>query len=181
MPHHLVVTAMGRDRPAVAHALIAFVSQCGCNIVDSQLAILGQEFTLSLLLSGDWNALARLESTLPEEAQKLALITLIKRTQQAEPAPDRPSATAVLLVPDSPGLISRLTDFIRRQGWDIRALQSVTLSEQQLLRAGVVIRLPAQADLPQAAHAFKAFAQTLGALQAHFTPTPNQEENPCQS
>lgn len=181
MPHHLVVTAMGQDRPAVAHALIAFISECGCNIVDSQLAIMGQEFTLSLLLSGDWNALARLESTLPEEAQQLALITLTKRTQQAQPMPDRPSATAVLLVPDKPGLISQLTDFIRQQTWDIQALQSVTLSEQQMLRAGVVIRLPAQSDLRQAAQQFKAFAQTLGALQAHFTPTPNQEENPCQS
>jgi glycine cleavage system transcriptional repressor len=33
------------------------VSSCGCNIEDSRLAMLGDEFTFIMLLSGSWNAI----------------------------------------------------------------------------------------------------------------------------
>lgn len=45
--HYLVITALGADRPGIVNAITRHVSSCGCNIEDSRLAMLGEEFTSS--------------------------------------------------------------------------------------------------------------------------------------
>ena len=80
MIHHLVVTAIGTDRTGIVNQVIRHVSECGCNIVDSRLAILGREFTFIMLLSGEWNAITQVEHSLPRKSHELELITLMKRT-----------------------------------------------------------------------------------------------------
>lgn len=63
--HYLVITALGADRPGIVNTITRHVSSCGCNIEDSRLAMLGEEFTFIMLLSGTWNAITLIESTLP--------------------------------------------------------------------------------------------------------------------
>ena len=82
MTQNLVITALGSNSPGIVHKLIGHVSNCGCNIVDSRLAIFGNEFTLIMLLSGEWNAMIQLESSLPLKSQELDLITMMKRTER---------------------------------------------------------------------------------------------------
>lgn len=55
--HYLVITALGADRPGIVNTITRHVSSCGCNIEDSRLAMLGEEFTFIMLLSGSWNAI----------------------------------------------------------------------------------------------------------------------------
>ncbi len=61
--HYLVITALGADRPGIVNTITRHVSSCGCNIEDSRLAMLGEEFTFIMLLSGSWNAITLIEST----------------------------------------------------------------------------------------------------------------------
>jgi len=63
--HFLVITALGADRPGIVNTITRHVSSYGCNIEDSRLAMLGEEFTFIMLLSGSWNAITLIESTLP--------------------------------------------------------------------------------------------------------------------
>ena len=67
--HYLVITALGADRPGIVNTITRQVSSCGCNIEDSRLAMLGDEFTFIMFLSGSWNAITLIESTLPQKAQ----------------------------------------------------------------------------------------------------------------
>lgn len=67
--HYLVITALGADRPGIVNTITRHVSSCGCNIEDSRLAMLGEEFTFIMLLSGSWNAITLIESTLPQKAR----------------------------------------------------------------------------------------------------------------
>ncbi|MDI4746093.1 hypothetical protein MJL33_33540, partial [Salmonella enterica subsp. enterica serovar Kentucky] len=39
------MTALGADRPGIVNTITRHVSSCGCNIEDSRLAMLGDEFT----------------------------------------------------------------------------------------------------------------------------------------
>ncbi|MDU7469771.1 MAG: ACT domain-containing protein, partial [Serratia marcescens] len=48
--HYLVITALGADRPGIVNTITRHVSSCGCNIEDSRLAMLGEEFTFIMLL-----------------------------------------------------------------------------------------------------------------------------------
>ena len=61
------------------------VSSCGCNIEDSRLAMLGDEFTFIMLLSGSWNAINLIESTLPLKGAELELLIVMKRTTARPP------------------------------------------------------------------------------------------------
>lgn len=43
--HYLVITTLSTDRPGIVNTITRHVSSCGCNIEDSRLAMLGEEFT----------------------------------------------------------------------------------------------------------------------------------------
>ena len=64
METHLVITATGADRPGIVDEFARVVADCGCNIGDSRMAVLGSEFAMVVLLSGNWNAIAKLEHNL---------------------------------------------------------------------------------------------------------------------
>ncbi|MFM2486397.1 ACT domain-containing protein [Celerinatantimonas yamalensis] len=124
MEHHLVITAVGRDRPDIVNQLTRHVSDCDCNIVDSRLALYGSEFTLIMLLSGHWNAITRVETTLPLKSQELELVTVMKRTSEHEQRHYPARATLKIRVPDGAGIIRQFTQFISDHGLALASLRS---------------------------------------------------------
>ncbi len=76
--HYLVITALGADRPGIVNTITRHVSSCGCNIEDSRLAMLGEEFTFIMLFSGSWNAITLIESTLPLKGAELDLLIVMR-------------------------------------------------------------------------------------------------------
>ncbi|SQA82469.1 glycine cleavage system transcriptional repressor [Citrobacter freundii] len=64
------------------------VSSCGCNIEDSRLAMLGDEFTFIMLLSGTWNAITLIESTLPLKGAELDLLIVMEAHDRAPSSGD---------------------------------------------------------------------------------------------
>ncbi|MDJ0024516.1 MULTISPECIES: glycine cleavage system transcriptional repressor [Pantoea] len=123
-PHHLVITALGVDRPGIVNAITRHVSSCGCNIEDSRLAMLGDEFTFIMLLSGSWNAITLIESTLPMKGAELELLIVMKRTN-ARATPPMPVTVRIQVeVPDSPRIIERFTDLLDKHQLNIAELVS---------------------------------------------------------
>jgi len=173
MIHHLVVTAIGTDRTGVVNKVTRHVSECGCNIVDSRLAILGNEFTFVMLLSGDWNAITQIEYSLPRKSHELDLITLMKRTAPHTMGSYPMLAEAEILIHDEPGIVSLCTQFFSDQGWDIHALQSETIQQvpANLLRASFQLRLPVASAGSEEERHYAEFCQRLGAERFHFSIT----------
>ncbi|MEC8138775.1 MAG: ACT domain-containing protein, partial [Pseudomonadota bacterium] len=66
--NQLVVTAIGEDRPGIVSELTKLVSETNCNIIDSRIAILGNEFTFIMLLEGDISAISRVEYNIPTKS-----------------------------------------------------------------------------------------------------------------
>ena len=171
MIHHLVVTAIGTDRTGIVNQVIRHVSDCGCNIVDSRLAILGSEFTFIMLLSGEWNAITQVEHSLPRKSHELELITMMKRTAPHTVTHYPMQAEAEIVIRDGAGIVSRCTQFFCDQGWNIHALRSETIQQQpyDLLRANFQLGL---ADAPQQAEqSYGTFCQQLGAERFQFSIT----------
>ncbi|MFC3912419.1 glycine cleavage system protein R [Pseudaeromonas sharmana] len=171
MIHYLVVTALGSDRAGIVNQVTHVISECGCNIVDSRLAILGNEFTFTMLLSGEWNALTRLESILPTRSHELNLVTLMKRTTRHQITDYPLRAQAELLIRDEPGIVSQCTGFFSAQGWDLHALRSETLpmTPHDMLHARFELQLPQIDSEPMLAAQFADFCQQLGAEQYEFS------------
>src|SRR4029079_1840184 len=47
------LSAIGRDRPGIVADLAELIYECDCNLEDSSMTILGSEFAVLLLLSGE--------------------------------------------------------------------------------------------------------------------------------
>lgn len=124
--HYLVITALGDDRPGIVNAITRHVSSCGCNIEDSRLAMLGKEFTFIMLLSGSWNAITLIESTLPSKGAEMELLIVMKRTE-SQARPPMPSTVWVKVeLTDSPHIIERFTALFDAHQMNIAELVSKT-------------------------------------------------------
>ncbi|WP_127959528.1 glycine cleavage system transcriptional repressor [Serratia microhaemolytica] len=107
--HYLVITALGAARPGIVNTITRHVSHCGCNIEDSRLAMLGEEFTFIMLLSGSWNAITTIESTLPQKGAELELLIVMKRTNSQQRPAVPVSVWVQVSVKDSPHIVERFT------------------------------------------------------------------------
>ncbi|PKH21758.1 glycine cleavage system transcriptional repressor [Enterobacterales bacterium CwR94] len=165
--HQLVITALGADRPGIVNTITRHVSSCGCNIEDSRLAMLGEEFTFIMLLSGSWNAINLIESTLPMKGAELDLLIVMKRTA-AQQRPAMPATVWVQVeVDDSPHLIERFTDLFDSHQMNIAELISRTQPANDTSPSRLYIQItahsPAHGDGSVIEHAFNKLCTELSA------------------
>ena len=81
MDTHLVISAIGHDRPGLIDEFSRAILDCGCNIGDSRMAVLGSELAMMMALSGHWNAIAKLENLLPKLEESLGVKIISKRSE----------------------------------------------------------------------------------------------------
>lgn len=150
MSHYLVVSAVGTDQPGMVSELTGLASDSGCNIADSRMCVMGCEFALIMMLTGEWNAIAKVEHSLPALAQKLGLITLTKRT-----TPPPPQITLVpydihIVGLDAPGIVCEIANFFSSQN-----INTVVLSTDNYAAphtSAPMVRLFMTVNIPKAIH-----------------------------
>ncbi|MGB5450469.1 MAG: glycine cleavage system protein R [Sedimenticolaceae bacterium] len=109
--NHLVISALGKDRPGIVNQLSKAIYELDCNISDSRMTVLGGEFAILLMIEGPWNRLAMLEDQVPELQEKLDLTITTKRTgERAGNANLLPYGVDVVSL-DHPGIVYSLASF----------------------------------------------------------------------
>nr|WP_192469136.1 glycine cleavage system transcriptional repressor [Klebsiella michiganensis] len=167
LQHYLVITALGADRPGIVNTITRHVSSCGCNIEDSRLAMLGDEFTFIMLLSGSWNAINLIESTLPLKGAELDLLIVMKRTTARPPQAMQNTVWVQVEVPDSPHIIERFTALCDTWKMNIAELVSRTQpganDESAQLFIQITAHSPTTQNTSNIEQAFKALCTELNA------------------
>jgi glycine cleavage system transcriptional repressor len=120
---HLVLTAVGPDRPGIVNAISSLVDAAGANIEDSRMAILGGEFALLMLVSGPEAAVADVEREAPRLEAELGLRLLSKRTRPEAPRDFLPYSLRVTGL-DRPGIVRVVADLLARRGINVASLES---------------------------------------------------------
>jgi len=141
MSEYLVLTAMGSDRTGCVSELTKLASACECNIIDSRMAIFGQEFTFIMLLNGSAKAIYQIETKLPTIAVKLDLITMMKRTSGYQAQDFTKHYEVSYAGIDQPGILKSVTAFFAARKIDISSLKSETNPETNQMRASIHIAL----------------------------------------
>lgn len=150
MSHNLVVTAMGVDRPGIVSTLARLATECDCDIVDSRMAIFGNEFTLILMLSGSWAAITKIENNLPALSVELELLTIMKRTSTHTPQNYVSRVEVVFKGLDKRGTINKITSFLAQRSLDLAAVRShsgLDENQQPFQRIFLAINVPDRVDL----------------------------------
>lgn len=79
-----------------------------------------------MLLSGSWNAITLIESTLPQKGAEMELLIVMKRTNSHERPPMPATVWVQVEVKDSPHIIERFTNLFDSSQMNIAELVSRT-------------------------------------------------------
>jgi glycine cleavage system transcriptional repressor len=122
----LALTAIGRDRPGIVAGVTAVLLRHDVNVEDSQMAILGGHFTMTLILAAPAEAdRERLSAELETAGRELGLEALVLRA--VEPLPDQvPEPTHVVTVygVDHPGIVHAATRTLAEHGVNVTDLNT---------------------------------------------------------
>lgn len=112
MQYYLILSALGEKNPQLASQISHAVKESGCNILDSRFSILGTEFSMILLLSGTWDAVAKMENMLLKLQDQLGLSITSKRTKLSENASNLLPYAIDIVAFDQPGIVHDITKFM---------------------------------------------------------------------
>lgn len=112
---YLAISAIGRDQPGLIDRLSQQIFESGCNLEDSRMSVLGGEFALVLLISGNWNHIAKLEELLPQMRDEMALLLSWKPTEARQTGTDLLPYMVEVIAMDHPGIVHHLTHFFAQR------------------------------------------------------------------
>ncbi|ABK47888.1 MULTISPECIES: glycine cleavage system protein R [Shewanella] len=150
MTNFLVVTAMGVDRPGLVSKLARLASDCDCDIVDSRMALFGNEFTLIMMLSGSWASITKIESLLPSLSVELELMTVMKRTSKHTPQNYLSRLEVRFTGKDQRGTMKLITQFLADRSLDLAAVRSFSEeldNGEQTQTISLTINIPEKVEL----------------------------------
>ncbi|MDO8267835.1 MAG: glycine cleavage system protein R [Moraxellaceae bacterium] len=176
MEHFLVLSALGADRTGIVDELARAASEARCNIADSRMIVMGQEFALIMMVCGTWDAIAKLEAQLPNLGKRLELAITCKRTEpravQAEAMPYNVHVIAL----DNPGIVHEIANFFAIQGINIEAMETSTYAAPHtgspMFALSMTVNIPARVHVASLRENFMLFCDDRN-LDAIIEPFKN--------
>jgi glycine cleavage system transcriptional repressor len=107
------------------------VFDTGCNLVDTRLAVLGQEVTLVAQIAGTWDQIAKLETALSRLEREEQVGMLVRRTTERTLTGTHLPYAVEVVSADRPGLLHQVNDFFVRRGVLIDTITSSKYRAQQ--------------------------------------------------
>ena len=125
---YAAVTAIGHDRVGIVRDITAVLEEFGCNIEESRMAVLGGEFAVILLASGEPSAVEDLGRRTSELGERLGLHLWVNPTRApVASGQGRPYVLASLSL-DAPGIVHALADLLKSYGVSVEAMETETAS-----------------------------------------------------
>lgn len=173
MKNYLVITALGSDRPGIVDELSKYISDQECNIEDSRMSVLGGEFAIMLLVSGNWNTVAKLESQMPGLQEKLDMTIVAKTTEPRQhPGKALPYVADVISI-DHPGIVNNLANFFSTRKINIEELTTSNYAAAHtgtpMFSVHIEVGIPADIQIADLRESFMDFCDNLN-LDAVLEP-----------
>jgi glycine cleavage system transcriptional repressor len=153
MATKLVISALGADRPGIVDELSNIIYNHDLNIEDSRMTVLGGEFAILLLVSGELASLDTLQSQIPEIEQTLQMSLLVKPTTETNAAENTIPYSVEVAALDHPGIVSNISSFFSEQNINIVDLQTESYSAPHtgspMFALHMTIGIPADTNIAQ--------------------------------
>lgn len=148
--------------------------ECGCNINDSRMTVLGGEFALILLVSGKWNELAKLENQLKGLGESLRLSITSKRTEVQARQPNMLSYSVDVVSVDHPGIVYKIANFFSNRNINIRELNTNSYAAAHtgtpMFTINMIVNVPTDVRIATLREDFLDFCDELN-MDAALEPT----------
>ena len=151
MQTYLVVSALIENNNEIISTLYKMSKSSGCNIVDSRFKVLGHELSLMLFLSGNWDAIAKIEDMLSKLGEEHQIKILTKRTEVDRLQGDSmPYAVDVVGI-DQTGIIFDITNFMSSNNLLIQEMSSNTyeasLTGAKMFSLHMMVNIPLDSSI----------------------------------
>jgi glycine cleavage system transcriptional repressor len=157
-----VVSTIGRDRPGIVNELSETVFGLGLSIEDSRMTVLGGEFAVLMLVSGEEPALAELDHRLTDITKAADLAYLFRMTAGRGTAYNLPYQVRVVAM-DHPGIVHGIASFFSSRNINIRELETETEHAPHtgtpIFNLTMTVEVPHGTRVAQLRHEFEAFCE----------------------
>jgi glycine cleavage system transcriptional repressor len=161
----LVISALGANPMELTNVLCRASNESRCSVVSSRLTRHGECSALILQISGSWDALARLETGLPNLAKKHAFTVNVVRSASLENRPEALPYVAYVSSAYRPDIINELCQFFIDHNVELENLICDTYQAPQTF----TVTLPAGTQISWLRDQFLDFADALN-LDALIEP-----------
>jgi glycine cleavage system transcriptional repressor len=146
---HVVLSALGPDRPGLVAEVTHYVTERGGNIEDSRMAVLGAEFGVMMLVSGTPDEIARISRETAQLEKQTGLGVVTRDTKSPEEHRRSQTIPCVVLCEalDNPGIVRAVSRALHALGLNIVSLE--TTSYEAPITGSPLFRLEAQCDVPR--------------------------------
>jgi len=173
MNEFLVITAIGADRPGIVDDFSRILLDKNLNIEDSRMSVLGGEFAIILLVSGDPEAIIKVQDQLQSLEQTLQLNLLIKSTAGRVSTENTIPYEIRVLGMDHPGIVNRLARFLSQNSINIEDLETESYPAAHtgtpMFSVEMTVDIPNQLASSKLKNDFMELCDELN-LDAHFAP-----------
>lgn len=161
MQEYLVISAIGEDKSGIINGLSRAATECSCNIMDTRMTVLGGEFALIMMISGQSDQIAQAEDTIPQVAESFGLTTILKRTRPRQEADaSRPYSISVVSL-DHPGIVREIAGFFSQRDINIEEMETGTYAAAHtgspMFSLEISVKVPAKVAIAPLKEAFIAF------------------------
>ncbi|MES2998682.1 MAG: ACT domain-containing protein [Pseudomonadota bacterium] len=109
---NLVVVILGLNESQITDEIFKKVADSGCHIVDARVNTTATHVTMTLLIGGAWNTIAKFESVIKKQTGQV----LVSRTQFRTAQPNSFPYSSYIVAPDTPDVLTKLVQFLSDQG-----------------------------------------------------------------
>src|SRR5262245_60900831 len=129
MKRWFALSAIGRDRPGIVADLAGLIYESDCNLEDSSMTILGTEFAVLLLLTGEAEGIEQRLSAACKRLEWEKRLTVFFRPLEGEPISYRTSQQAVpyalqAVGVDQAGIVAKVARCLADFGVNITEMQT---------------------------------------------------------
>jgi glycine cleavage system transcriptional repressor len=122
----IAITLMGVNRVGLVEQFTKAVRDCGCSIGDSRMTVLGDRLSLLILLTGTWDAIAKIESMLPRLENQLQVKTLSQRAEPRKRHTNMMPYAIEVVAADRPGIVHEIAQFFTQRDIGVEDMYSGT-------------------------------------------------------
>jgi len=173
MKQQLFISAVGVYQPKVLSQLASSVHDYGATIVDCRMGLLGNETSITMLVSGSWDAIAKLEGMYSKLEKKLEMKVFMKRTEKRLPEKQRvPYSIEIVSIAKS-DLINKVIEFLQKNEINVCEFYTNTYqnpyTDVTLLSINIIVSIPSGTSISLMRAEFLEFCDRLN-LDAVMEP-----------
>lgn len=177
--HQLLLMTLSQNQAPLLKEFTQIILQCGCTVEQMHTAMLGDGCAITVLLSGTWSVIAKMEAMLPSVEQRFGLRTLAKRIAPSAEAPASAAPfpySVQITAPNRPEVLHEVCAFFADQSLSVVDLRLESYVAQRtwarLLNITLVIDLPETTHLAALREQFMIYCEDRN-LDAVLEPYKN--------